>query len=192
MVIFTSKQNSCLNYFRMEGVVMELKRICSFSVSNWHLVTMLAPYLNKKLEDGHQICTFFETDIEEIMEEFLKKLTLKQETKQQLASLNWHSNKGYKYVQIDELLNTIKNNNITIIINGNKSYIEKVNNNINKWIKKSRVEKAITIVDCYEVMQFNNSINEILDVHDKILNTSGEREIGEVFEGYGKNKQNVV
>ena len=30
---------------------------------------------------------------------------------------------------------------------------------------------------------------EILDAHDKILNTSGEKEISEVFEGYEKQKK---
>ena len=41
-------------------------------------------------------------------------------------------------------------------------------------------------------MQFNSSIKEILEKHDKILNTSGEKEINEVFDGYEKNKQDVV
>ena len=44
----------------------------------------------------------------------------------------------------------------------------------------------ITIINCYEVMQFNNNVKEILDKHDKILNTSGEMEIEKVFEGYVK------
>ena len=81
----------------MEGVIMgfeNIKKICSFSVSNWHLITMLAPYLSKELENGHQICTFFETDMEEMMEEFLSKLTLNQETKEQLLNLNWNNNQG--------------------------------------------------------------------------------------------------
>ena len=36
----------------------------------------------------------------------------------------------------------------------------------------------------FEVTEFNNNIVNILDGHDKILNTSGEREISEVFDGY--------
>ena len=45
-------------------------------------------------------------------------------------------------------------------------------------------EKEITLVNCYEITQFNENIREILDIHDKILNTSGEKNIEEVFAGY--------
>ena len=34
--------------------------------------------------------------------------------------------------------------------------------------------------------EFNINMQEILHNHDKILNTSGEKEINEVFEGYPK------
>lgn len=179
----------------MEGVIMEfenIKKICSFSVSNWHLITMLAPYLSKELENGHQICTFFETDMEEMMEEFLSKLTLNQETKEQLLNLNWNNNQGYKYAQVQEELNKEPNKELLIVVNGNRNYIEKININIERWVKKNKIKSKISIINCYEVTQFNNHIKEILDGHHKILNTSGEKEIEEVFEGYTKNKQNVI
>ena len=47
----------------------------------------------------------------------------------------------------------------------------------------------ITIVNCYEIIEFNGSINEILDSHDKILNTSGEKEIEEVFDEYKRTEK---
>lgn len=169
-----------------------IKKICSFSVSNWHLITMLAPYLSKELENGHQICTFFETDMEEMMEEFLSKLTLNQETKEQLLNLNWKNNQGYKYAQVQEELNKEPNKELLIVVNGNRNYIEKININIERWVKKNKIKSKISIINCYEVTQFNNHIKEILDGHHKILNTSGEKEIEEVFEGYTKNKQNVI
>ena len=172
--------------------VENIKKICSFSVSNWHLITMLAPYLSKELENGHQIYTFFETDMEEMIGEFLLKLTLNQETKEKLSNLNWNSNKGYKYTQIQEELNKINNNDFLIVVSGNRNYIEKININIEKWVKKNKIKSKISVINCYEVTQFNNHIKEILDGHHKILNTSGEKEIEEVFEGYAKNKQNVI
>ena len=42
------------------------------------------------------------------------------------------------------------------------------------------------IINCYEIIEFNGSITEILDKHDKILNTSGEKEIKEIFTDYEK------
>ena len=46
------------------------------------------------------------------------------------------------------------------------------------------METNITIINCYEIVEFNGSIVEILDQHDKILNTSGEREINDIFSDY--------
>ena len=40
------------------------------------------------------------------------------------------------------------------------------------------------LINCYEVSEFNFNMQDILHNHDKILNTSGEKEIHEVFEGY--------
>lgn len=169
-----------------------IKKICSFSVSNWHLITMIVPYLTKQMQEEHQICTFFETNMEELVDEFLSKLTLNETSKQKLKTIYWNSNLGHKYTQISDVLNKFQNKEIMIIVNGNKSYIEKVNINIDKWIKKNKITSKIKILNCYEVLQFNNNIKEILDSHDSILNTSGEREIAEVFEGYTKNKREAI
>ena len=95
------------------------------------------------------------------------------------------------YISIEKIGDKL-NNEIVIIVNGNKEYIEATNNNINKVIEKNinKINKKIKIVNCYEVTEFNTNIKEILDEHDKILNTSGEKEKGEVFEGYSDVKIN--
>ena len=60
-----------------------------------------------------------------------------------------------------------------------------------KLLKMLENEK-IKIINFYEVLEFNYNITEILDEHDKILNTSGEKEIYEVFEGYERGKSNIA
>ena len=70
---------------------------------------------------------------------------------------------------------------------GSKEKIECIGKNIDKWIKKSEKKlekKEIKIINCYELMEFNQNLTEILDEHDKILNTSGIHEIEEMYEGY--------
>ena len=67
-----------------------------------------------------------------------------------------------------------------ILINGSKNYIEKNNYNIEKWLKKSLVSK-IKIINFFEVTEFNSNIVEILSSHNKVFNTSGEKNIEEVF-----------
>lgn len=169
--------------------IQNIKRICSFSVSNWHLVTMLTPYLNEAINAEDEIYTFFETNMEIIIREFLMKLTLNVNTKQKICELNWKNSKGYKYNYIQEILKNIPNKNITIIVAGQKEYIDKINANLIKFIKKNKINNKINIVNCYEVMQFNNNISEILQIHDKVLNTSGEKDIKEVFDGYMNKKE---
>ena len=38
-------------------------------------------------------------------------------------------------------------------------------------------------------MQFNDNIDSVLEKHEKILNASGEKDIGDVFEGYYKEQK---
>ena len=72
-----------------------------------------------------------------------------------------------------------------ILINGSRDYIERNNENIQRWVEKKNVGN-IKIINFFEVTEFNHHIVEILNSHDRVLNTSGEKEIAEVFEGYTK------
>ena len=58
-----------------------------------------------------------------------------------------------------------------------------------KYFSTHFINGAIKIINCYEVIELEGSINEILDEHDKILNTSGEKEINEIFEDYKKSEK---
>lgn len=148
-----------------------IKKICSFYVSGWHLISMLLPYISK--QSNKNIINISEENLKELVEVFLSKLNLTMEKQEELLKINWNNKK----------ISNINNNQI-IIISGTEEFINKINQFIERKIKKS--SECITIINCYEVMEFNKNINEILNKHNKILNTSGEKEIYEVFEGYRK------
>lgn len=152
----------------------DIKRICSFYVSEWHLISMLLPYINKEMEENKEVLNISENNLDDLVKVFVSRLNLAQENESRILNIDWNNRKA----------KNIRNNQI-IIISGTKDYIDKVNLAINKKVKST--EKKITIINCYEVMQFNNNINEILGNHEKVLNTSGEKEIFEVFEGYQEN-----
>lgn len=63
-------------------------------------------------------------------------------------------------------------------------YIEKANKNIEKLLKNIS-GKHITIIDCYNATQYKE-VDKILDKHKFVLNTSGIKEIEEVFKDYKK------
>ena len=166
-----------------------IEKLCSFYVSEWHLVTMLLPYINSKLEENAKVITILENDIEENIKILVKKLNLKNE--KEILEIRWKNINLKKYGDIENILKKeirITEENI-ILINGCKDYIKRNNENIEKWAKKNE-EKKIKIINLFEVKEFNHNIMEILDGHERILNTSGEKEISEVFEGYIKEKAN--
>ncbi len=174
----------------MERIENHFEKLCSFYVSDWHLVTMILPYINKEINKKANIVTILENDLEENIKTMLSKLRLRNE--KEITEINWKSvdinqkeNISNKVMQV---LSNQKELNI-IFINGKKEYIEESNCMILEELKKLSTELKnvnFKIVNCYEVTDFNGNIKEILDNHDKILNTSGEKEIGEIFEGYSK------
>ena len=181
----------------MDILKNNIEKLCSFYVSDWHLVTMLLPYINKQINEKANIITVLENNIEENVKTLVSKLNLK--NKKEILNLDWRENKISKYSEIKEIMKKLKKDNIEniIFINGSKNFVDIINKNINKYLeniekqlkKHKNIEEKIKdmkikIVDCYEVGDFNLNIQEILQNHDRILNTSGEKEINDVFEGY--------
>ena len=172
----------------MKNQKIEVSKLCSFYVSDWHIVTMLLPYINNKINESFKIIPIFENSIKNNIDILVNKLNLK--NKEKILNLNWNEVDGIKYINVKNLIKEYKEGELLIIVNGTKEYIEIVNKNIIKYLEKNKNNLKIKIVNCYEVIEFNNNIQEILDKHDKILNTSGERKIEEIFEGYEK-KMNI-
>lgn len=172
----------------MDKLNNSTEKLCSFYISDWHLVTMILPYINKELNEKANIVTVLENNIEENIKTLISKLNLKNEKK--ILAIDWKNVKEKESLEINQKLEKLQSNSDNIIlIKGSKTYIENININIAKILNK-RSEKLkntkIKIIDCYEVTDFNGNIKDILDTHDKILNTAGEKEIAEVFEGYSK------
>ena len=178
----------------MELVKQTVEKICSFYVSDWHLVTMLLPYINKEINEKANIITILEKDIDKNVETLINKLNLK--NREKILSLNWKKTNGIKYSEVKKNINKeILEDKLNIIfINGKKSYMDMVNKNIDKLLSensKKYKEINIKIINCFEVGDFNMNILDILSEHSKILNTSGEKAINEVFDGYEERANNM-
>ncbi len=157
-----------------------ITKLCSFYVSDWHLVTMLLPYVNQKINEQAKIVTILEKDIKQNINTLIGRLNLKNEEK--ILSLNWS-----KSEEIKSSINELKENQeLVIFINGDKEFMQRQNNKLDKYFASHFMKHSIKVINCYDLIQFNGSMQEILDKHDKILNTSGEKEIGEVFADYEK------
>ncbi|MBR6034244.1 MAG: hypothetical protein IKP28_05915 [Clostridia bacterium] len=160
------------------------KKLCGFCVSDWHFITMITPYINEKINNGEDVRIYTEKDMTNLIKTFLSKLTIKEETRQNLISLDWNKK------AIDEEIEETKGKYITIIVNGTNQYISELNKRINERFEKEN-DINITIINIFDVSQFKQNVYEILSKHDKVLNTSGEKEIAEVFENYA-DKRNAL
>lgn len=167
-----------------------IKKVCSFCVSDLHLITMLLPYLNKKIKEKEKVVTILEKDLEEQTNLVLSRLTLNEEEKLNLLNINWNRKIIYNFKMIEEEVNKICKNNkgINVIINGSKEYIEAVNKKLSEMFSSLELQGEIKVINCYDITKLDEDIKDILKSHDTILNTSGEKQISEVFEGYEKQK----
>ena len=168
----------------MNSLNSNVKKICSFYVNDWHLTVMLLPYIKQEIENQKRIITFMEQNLEDNVTILLSKLNLQEDIKKQIKAIKWNTNTNLKYTEIEKTLKQGKGET-TILVSGKKDYIEKVNKSLEKYEKNTK-KQTIKIINCYEVSNFNKNIKEVLDSHDAILNTGGERPIEEVFEGYQK------
>ena len=155
-----------------------IKKICNFYVSDWHLAVMLLPYINKEINKGTKITTVFQNNMRNNIETLVRKLNLKNE--KEILQIDWNTkNNSILERYVKENLSGGEEN--LFIINGDKEYVEKSNEKVIEYIGKNKTKKNfIKIVDCYEVEQNEEKMYNIIKMHDSILNTSGEHEIEKI------------
>ncbi len=173
------------------GDINSVKRVCGFYVSSMHLITMILPYIKTQNIRNVKFETILEYNLKENLKNVLSNLVIKDEEKEKILNINWNRNRIQKYSNIEKSLKNILENNkeIDILISGSRKYIEEANKVVDKFINKNinkLKEKKITIIDCYEVTEFDDNIREILDTHELIINTSGIHKIEDIFEDYKK------
>ncbi len=177
------------------GEFSNVKKVCGFYVSSMHLVTMILPHIKNVTNRDVKFETVLEYNLKENVSNVLSNLVINDKEKQNILNINWKSNKIQKYSNIEKKLKNILENNdeINILISGSRKYIEEANKIIEKFLNKNSNkinQKKITIIDCYEVREFDDNIREILDIHELIINTSGIHKIEDIFEDYKKKKAN--
>lgn len=149
----------------------KIKKICNFYANDWHFAVMLLPYVNENINKGVKITTIFEKSMENNVEVLLEKLNLKNKSK--ILEINWKQKT--EDVISREIENSIKNSNENLfIINGTNEYINKVNEIFGNYNFET-VNNSINIMNCYEVLENEEKIDEIINTHDTILNTLGEK-----------------
>ena len=164
---------------------LNIKKVCGFSVSSIHFSVMILPYINQELEKNKKIITILEEDLEKSINEILSKITLNKEAKEKINNLNWMATDIEK-ANIFEIVSQeiTKEKNLSFIIYGTESYINKVNKIIDEKInnqKEAIQNNNLKITNCYKIKDFQENIKEILNNHETIFNTSGEKKIEDIY-----------
>ena len=144
-------------------------KICGFNVNEFHLVTMIMPYIYDKINEGKTISTFFEKDVEEIYNKVLNISEKFWKNKDELNKIDW------KKTEINSISEKFNNEVDIVIVAGKKDFIDKINCLVVNFHTK------FTLVNCYEIDDFNKNLENIVKKYDKILCTKGVREIKELY-----------
>lgn len=139
--------------------MIEKKKVCSFFVSEYHLLTILLPYINEKTVENKKVELMLEKDMLEKTKLYLKKVSEFESYK--FLKLGWKKNK------VEESFSKKAN---TVVVIGKEEYIKDVNEILEK---NAEIEE---IINCYNIESLGN-LNEIVSMHDFVLKTTGKSEI---------------
>ena len=145
---------------------MSNQKICTFYVSELHLLTIILPYINEKIEEKQNILILSEKDITNSVKKYLESLTSFYED--EILDLNWR--KFNKKITEEDLTKK------EVFVIGKNNFIEKVNSKL----ESKNIEK---IINCYYINKLED-LDSVPKEYEYILKTSGISKIE-------KNSQNI-
>ena len=148
------------------------ERTCAFYASDYHFEMVSLPYISKKLENQDEIIILTENDLEKTVKLLVDKVELKEEKKKDILKISWKNDDEKKLEKIEKNINS--NKNTTIFIKGKEKYINNINKNLAEIIKN---KENVKIVDCYDIQEIGDNLDEIMSKYKMVLGTLGEKEI---------------
>ena len=134
---------------------MKTESKCCFYVSDFHLEMTILPYINEKITENKNIVILTQNKLEDSIKILMSKISIK--NKEQILQLDWNNNNIEKINEKE---------NVVIINNGSKKFIEEKN----KKIKEISNNNLIEIINCYEFEEIKDEIVEIRERHTEVLN----------------------
>lgn len=151
------------------------EKTCAFYASDYHFEMISLPYIEKNLEESKEILILTENNLDDTIRNLISKMNLKEDKKENILKIDWKNNDLSKFKKIKKDIEEKKD--IIIFIKGKENYIKNINENIEKWIDKS---SNIKIIDCYDMEEISENLDEVMDQYKMILNTTGEKEINKI------------
>lgn len=151
------------------------EKTCAFYASDYHFEMISLPYIEKNLEESKEILILTENNLDDTIRNLISKMNLKEDKKENILKIDWKNNDLSKFKKIKKDIEERKD--IIIFIKGKENYIKNINENIEKWIDKN---SNIKIIDCYDMEEISENLDEVMEQYKMILNTTGEKEIDKI------------
>ena len=151
------------------------EKTCAFYASDYHFEMISLPYIERNLEQNKEILILTENNLDDTIRKLISKVNLKEDKKENILKIDWKNNDLNKFKQIKKGIEEKKD--IIIFIKGKENYIKNINENIEKWIDKN---SNIKIIDCYDMDEISENLDNVMDKYKMILNTTGEKEINKI------------
>ena len=135
---------------------------CLFFASDYHFEMISLPYINKSIKNNKEVIVISENNLENTINKLLLQVNLEDDEKDKILKIDWKNNDFDKFKEIKEAdkekRNTIKN----------------VNKNLENWIKD---DNKIEIIDCYDINEIEENVEEITKKYNNILVTAGMKKL---------------
>lgn len=145
------------------------EKTCAFYASDYHFEMISLPYINKKLDEGKEVIVLTENNLKETIKTLVSKINLNEDKKVDILKIDWENNDLNKFKKINEDIKSKKD--MVIFVKGKENYIKNINENIEKWTEKS---KNVEIIDCYDMEEISQDMDNIMDQYKFTLKTTGK------------------
>ena len=145
------------------------EKTCAFYASDYHFEMISLPYINKKLDESKEVIVLTENNLKETIKTLVSKINLNEDKKVDILKIDWENNDLNKFKKINEDIKSKKD--MVIFVKGKENYIKNINENIEKWTEKS---KNVEIIDCYDMEEISQDMDNIMDQYKFALKTTGK------------------
>ena len=145
------------------------EKTCEFYASDYHFEMISLPYINKKLDESKEVIVLTENNLKETIKTLVSKINLNEDKKVDILKIDWENNDLNKFKKINEDIKSKKD--MVIFVKGKENYIKNINENIEKWTEKS---KNVEIIDCYDMEEISQDMDNIMDQYKFTLKTTGK------------------
>ena len=145
------------------------EKTCAFYASDYHFEMISLPYINKKLDESKEVIVLTENNLKETIKKLVSKINLNEDKKVDILKIDWENNDLNKFKKINEHIKS--KIDMVIFVKGKENYIKNINENIEKWTEKS---KNVEIIDCYDMEEISQDMDNIMDQYKFTLKTTGK------------------